>query len=190
MNKKSILALLLFIMSIGFNAEAVTKIQARVGALYPWSGSFKETYGSLNPDYQIEVSTSLNKCLDVWSNFDWFNKSKSIGGTFSYSTKIQIATVSTGLSYIFPCYLLPAANFYLGAGVSLQSIYLMNKTRLKKESWEDVTVGGVIKSGLTYFFCQSIFLDIFADYTYQSVKVGKRCQVGGIKFGLGVGTFF
>lgn len=169
---------------------AENMVEVRGAAFYHSSKLFREIYGNVGTDYQVQFATRYF-CFELWSNIDWFSKhGKSVG--FEDPTRVNIANCSLGLSYLYS--LNCQTKLYLGAGPCFARIWLKNK--LADHSHEIVsktTFGGLFKAGLYYNITDCFFIDIFVDYVYQPVhfhKNHKHIDIGGVKPGIGIGINF
>lgn len=160
-------------------------IEVRSAALLHTSESFRSIYGTVNPDFQIEASKTLSSPFELWGNLDYFYKD---AGGDCCSSDIQVGNFSIGVKYAYSFY----NNFdiYLGPGFSIGIICLSNKACCGDNNDSRVALGGVIKSGVRYYFLQRAFVDLFADYLYQPVNYKPTVDVGGFKLGIGLGLSF
>lgn len=172
-------------------------LELRAAAFFPSSHLFKEIYGNVGTNYQIEANTRFNDyhipsyCLEciiipeTFVNFDWYTKKgRSVG--FKDPTRISIADVSLGGKLSFD--LCHSFSPYAGIGVSLSRIRLKNKSHCTHEEVSKLAWGGLVKSGIKYEINCDLFLDLFVDYLYQPVHFHKTEDIGGFKIGFGVGT--
>lgn len=162
-----------------------TTVELRAAAFFPSSDRFRDIYGKVIGDIQIEASTQWPGCLESWVNLDFLSKhGKSIGG--EDPTKVNIANVSFGINmpYQFCEY-----TFYIGIGPSFSRIWLKNQS-CSEEKVSKLAYGGVLKSGVCYFLTECIFLDVFVDYLYQPVHFETKVDIGGFKIGAGLGVAF
>ena len=182
------------IMCWFFLVEASTSIEIRGAAFFPASHRFREVYENIGGNYQVELSTSTCICqreFNLWANFDWYSKKNKKHDCCDYYTRVEIPTISGGLKYYFPCTCFCSNfDFYLGLGVTYSRIHLKSESCCVKEKKCKDSIGGVIKSGINYYFCRNFFLDVFVDYVYQPVSFHKHVDVGGLKVGGGLGYSF
>ena len=168
-------------------AEFQNSIEIRSAAFFHSSKRFRDIYGTVSGNYQIEASTKLYDCIDGWANFDWFSKhGKSVG--FNDPTRVSIANISLGIK--FPYQFCEQFTPYIGIGPSLSRIWLKNKSQCSRETVSKLAIGGVLKTGVYYFINRHIFIDVFVDYLYQPVHFETNVDIGGIKTGVGVGFKF
>lgn len=160
------------------------KCEIRSAAFYHSSNRFREIYGDVGVNYQLEASTCLNPCLDGWINLDWFSDDATIKECHA-RTKANIASVSFGLKY--PYQFCDKFIGYIGVGPSISRIWLKNKNQCEHEKVSKLAFGCILKTGIYYFINCNVFIDFFADYLYQPVHFEKRVDIGGIKTGIGIG---
>lgn len=190
MTKKilSVVFVIFFIFGGTIIAELESRAEFRAAAFYPTSKLFREIYGNVGCDYQIQVSTKFLDYCEVWSNLDWFTKKgKSVG--FHDPTRVNIFNCSLGLNFIYPfnCF----TSLYVGAGPSVGGIWLKNHSHFEKDKESKHSVGGVFKVGMYYQIYDRYFIDLFVDYLYQRVKFHHHhVEIGGFKPGVGIGVLF
>lgn len=203
MNKHIIQTFFLAFTSLTYSLSSAT-IELREAAYFPASHRFRDVYGNVGSQTEIEVSTKWNCSYDVWVNFSWFskkNRNKPIAYGYSegsdYSagslkSRIRLPNVGTGLKYTFPVRCLCSKfDLYAGLGIILGRVYLHNRTDFMHEKTSKVAVGGIIKTGLDYCITECVFVDLFADYIYQPVKFHHRnVNIGALKIGGGLGVKF
>ena len=168
-------------------AEIENSVELRSVALFHSSSRFRNIYRKVSGCYEIEASTRWNEwdCFETWANFDWFSKrGHSIG--LSDPTKVQIVTFSAGIK--FPFQLAEQSIWYLGIGPSIGRIRLKNHGEFCRQKRTEIVYGGVIKTGVNYFFTECLFVDLFADYLYQPNNFETHVDLGGIKVGAGIGV--
>ncbi len=164
-----------------------SSLKVRGAAFIPMGVRFKDVYGSVVSNVQIEAATRVCKCLELWGNVDWFVKSGQSIGLRSFS-HIDTINVSFGvkLPYKFSdCWLM-----YVGVGPSIGRIELKNFLPTGSERVLKGAVGAVVKTGLYCHLNKHIFIDFFVDYLHQPVRFQSTVQIGGFKVGTGLGLTF
>lgn len=164
-----------------------TSLEIRSAAFFHSSERFRDIYGNVGGNYQIEASTKLYDYVDGWANIDWFSKHGKSDG-FNDPTRVSIANISLGIK--FPYRLSEQFTAYIGVGPSLSRIWLKNKSQCGHETVSKWAIGGVLKTGVYYFISKGVFIDVFIDYLYQPVHFETHVDIGGVKAGLGVGVKF
>lgn len=166
-------------------ADTCSGLKVRAAAFVPSSQLFRTIYGKVSASMQLEATTQVCDCVDFWANLDFFAKhGKSVG--LRQKTKIKIATFSTGVKLIGNkdrC-----LQTYLGIGPSFAGVWLKNcSTCPGCTHAEAVSPGVVFKFGCSRTIYGCGLLDLFADYTYQPAHFNRWKNVGGLKFGIGLG---
>ncbi|MBA3721286.1 MAG: hypothetical protein H0W88_02675 [Parachlamydiaceae bacterium] len=176
------------------------------GAIFrPSSKILKEKFTGGWIDYEVRASKMLNDNVEVWTGVDWINKKRHLKHeAYYYSSrehafrKIWILPISVGANYylcITPCF-----HVYVGAGIC----YTFNKLEYHSEHFHDHSTksgfGAVLKTGARIDSGDYIFYDIFIDYLYQQMPLShserswgidrSRVDLGGFKFGAGIGVYF
>lgn len=163
----------------------------RAAYFYPTEKLFREIYTDNLCEYQLEVSKDLWGPTVAWLNVGWFSKQgRSIG--LNEKTRISLLPVSFGASYRF--FLTSYMNIYLGAGVSYVYVQIKDDSDFVQKNNNKGSWGGVLKTGMQYYFTPCFFGDVFADYQYNHVKYSghnrHNAEVGGYKIGVGLGVRF
>lgn len=192
--KKTLLAITscLFLSKIT-PALADTTIEFRSGAFFPMSDRFRDIYGKVGADYEVELTTTVFCCMEGWANFTWYPKQGHVGHHCG-SSHLNIANFSFGLKKswaVCDCFC-----FYGGIGPIFGGVWLENKMRCcsrcdrKKEKDSAFAVGGIVKTGILYYFTCNLFLDLFVDYFYEPAFFHHHVDIGGFRTGLGLGVKF
>lgn len=188
--KKNALMLVLTLLSLNccpLAAQFDASLEIRSSAFFHVSDRFREIYGNVDPSYQVEASTPIYECMDVWANFDWFSaKGRSEG--LRNPTRVSIANIGVGVK--FPYQFCECFTAYAGIGPSLSRIWLKNKSSCVHERTSKLAFGGLLKTGVYYFITSCVFLDVFVDYLYQPVHFETHVDIGGLKVGGGIGMKF
>jgi len=194
--KKNILALAGLLLTTTAPAFAETAVEFRAAAFFPMSQRFRDIYGTVGADYELQVtSSSPCRCFDIWANLTWYPKSGDVGRRCG-SSNITLANISFGPQWDW-CFC-SCFNFYAGIGPILGGVFVENKMRccsggcLRKDDSEwAFAVGGIIKTGVTYTLCECLFFDLFVDYFYEPAFFRHHMRdIGGFRTGLGVGLQF
>ncbi len=189
MNRTSCVALILSLICGICQLEAfdgAANVEVRAAAFFPASSRCREVYGNVSPDFQIQAAASYCGCYEVWTNVDCFYHYRRQNSCCNSSE--TVINGSVGLNYVIPfCGCMDA---YAGIGAAFGHIILKNETCCRDERVSKYAFGGVLKSGMRYYFDNCVFVDLFFDYIYQPVHFHKTIDVGGPKLGLGLGTSF
>lgn len=187
MNKIITFIIVLFSFLPIQSVENPNSLKIRSAVFIPQSKLFRKIYHTVGPCIELEYAYRFRNHVELWGNFDWFwHHGKSVG--LCSSTKIKIPNFSFGIKSPFTfknCH-----EIYLGIGPSFAGIFLSNNSCCGCEKISKEAIGVIIKSGYYYNFNKRIFLDLFADYLYQSVHFQRKVNVGGLKMGAGLGIRF
>lgn len=168
--------------------------EVKAAYFYPLDSRFRKIYsgGGL---YSFEATFSCWDCFYPWISAGGFWKSgRSIGE--KDKTEIVMIPLGVGLKYLFCC---GCFNPYIGAGLAVTYLHTDDHSPFVKKNNSGWGVGGIAKVGNLYYFCESFFIDIFADYTYMKVDfdkvsdpfvIGLNANVSGFSFGGGLGFCF
>jgi hypothetical protein len=185
----SILILLFMNNFVPLHAECTRafSLELRAAAFFHQSTRFRDLYGRVGQNYQIEATKEATGNLLVWINAGWsYQHGKSMG--FHNSTTANIGDLSLGIS--IPFYFREKCMSYVGIGPSFAKIWIKNSTKYHCSRSSKDSIGGVAKVGLKYLLCANTYVDVFADYVYQPMKFHRQINIGGLKTGLGVGRYF
>ena len=163
-------------------------ISIRTAAFFPSDSFFRKIYDNAAQCFEIELTQKWNSCFALWENFDWFSKK---GGSIGFKdhTRISIGNISLGIKYIY--FINHCLNAYVGIGPSLGIVWIEDDFHSGKHKRNGYTAfGGVIKTGINYYFAENWFLDIFVDYLYQPHHFKREVDLGGTKLGVGIGYAF
>ncbi len=186
MMTKALFGIILWVLFVGI-CPLESSVAARAAAFFPTSKRFREIYGDIGVDYQLEISSQLMPCLDLWINLDWFSKHGKSEGERE-STKISIANASIGVRAI---HRFCGGFIYLGIGDNFSGVWIRNHSNFHSNKRASKRgIGGVLKSGFGYYFQECAFSGIFVDYLYQPFHFKRHVNVGGFKVGGELGISF
>ena len=163
-------------------------VAIRTGAFFPVDSDFRKIYAHVSEFYELEFSQKCNDQFVIWENIDWFSRSGRSIGLHDY-TRISIANFSGGIKFnvdITDCFLA-----YIGIGASIGGLWIKDDLRDSKHKTNHRCIwGGVIKTGVNYYFAQNWFIDLFADYLYEPHRFYRQVDFGGLRIGGGLGYAF
>ena len=186
-----------------YRGGTLDQMGLRAAVFMPMGSRFKEIYGKIGPSLQLEVAKKQknHRNWETWGNIEWIfmdGKPRQACGT----TDINIVNLAIGLKAVAKIFH-DSVFIYAGIGPDLGIVLLENtmncctnfcsSNRSINESKEDlckVRVGGMIKTGSQINFAHYYYLDLFADYLYLPVSYHHTVDVGGFKFGAGLGGRF
>ncbi len=172
-------------------AVADTTIEFRSAAFFPMNHRFRDIYGTVGADYEIEITSSWC-CLETWANFTWYPKHGHVHNCGS--THLNVANFSFGLRKTW-CFC-DCFRFYAGIGPIFGGVWVGNHIKCGSgcEGRHDhdyaFAVGGIVKTGFLYYLTCNLFLDLFVDYFYEPAFFHRTVDVGGFRTGLGLGVGF
>jgi len=180
------------------NAALYRTIELRSGAFVPVTDIFRDIHGDAGVFIGAQAGGAIRELrenigLEVWGDFDWFDKRGfSIG--FCSPTRVQIANFSTGVNFTFACSH-DRILLYTGLGPCIGGVWVQDETigpecRCVKNGY--IAGGFVLKTGFYAFpkyYDESIFVKFFADLV---VEWAHFCtpfthQVGGLQLGIAAG---
>ncbi len=176
---------IVFLNGMTLYASYKNAIELRSCAFFHPEQRFQEVYGLVGPDFGVELSRLLSKRYAAWIDVDYFLEKSHKS---CCRTHLGVLDTSFGVKYVYP--LRHFLDLYAGIGPAFSWVHLKNHTCCGREHFSKLAVGGVVKTGFYYRFLSRYFIDVFADYLYQPVHIGRSIEIGGVKLGLGVGSEF
>lgn len=158
-------------------------IEYRNAYFLPSNSLERQIYTGTRIDYEAEISKHLFCNWYAWTNFTYFSKG---GGSveFGDATRLTLYPLSFGVKYVYP--IACDWSIYAGLGANYTWMRLKNDSVFipgeNKGCW-----GGTAKMGVYYELTECLFVDGFADYLYIPMNLSNASNVGGWRFGLGVG---
>jgi hypothetical protein len=196
MNK--ILTALCLLLSSSAYAASLNTLEGRAAAFLPTGDRFRDVYGNAGVSLQLESTRILkdHRHIGIWENFEWiFMNGKSLPS--HSSSRIDILNLSAGLKYIRYFYY---GDLLLNAGIGpdVGFVFLENKLRCcmgcdkprYKEHKFKAAIGVIAKTSIQYFMTKHLYFDVFADYLYLPVHLGRNENCGGFKIGAAFGGEF
>lgn len=185
MIKQLFLYLALFTASLSASDYLADSAEIRGAVFNPSSKRFREIYGRTQASYGLEVHNTWGCGWGSWVNFDWLSKKGTSTGCSRSHTRVQIASLSFGGRVFYPFTF--RSFIYLGLGAVFSQVYVTNQSRHSAHAFSP---GLVIKSGLNTSLCGNYYVDLFADYYFQSKVFKTHVNVDGFRGGIGVGRYF
>ncbi len=167
--------------------------EVRVAAFFPTSKRFRDNFGSVGVNYQLEIAKNFgcNCSEQIWLGVDWYPKQGHLGSCGS--SDLNILNGSVGYKHFWTC---ECFQFYGGIGPTFGWVWLENKRKCCKgcRTWKkksDVfALGAVARLGAQYPLIDCLFIDLFVDYLYEVAFFHRNAYIGGFKTGLGLGYSF
>ncbi|MDN3506888.1 MAG: hypothetical protein P0S96_06630 [Simkaniaceae bacterium] len=174
-------------------AGCIDTAEVRACAFFPTSNRFKDNFGCVGANYQLEIGKTFGCCCEnqIWLGVDWYPKSGHLSSCGS--SCIDILNASLGYKRFWCC---GCFTPYLGIGPSFGYVWLENKRRCCSDChpWKSkdqaFAVGGVARAGAQLNFCGPFFADLFVDYIVEVALFHRTAYIGGLKTGLGLGINF
>jgi len=196
--------------------EPNLSLEGRIAYFRPYSDRMQRFYGDARADYQLELLSRF--CCD-WAAF--LNVSYSRGKDNSRvkyncgnkdfverfseeyddcDTKskhhVRVVPITVGLKRYF-CYN-ECLRPYFGAGIGLAHARFKNRYDFVERVEDRFGLATLVKLGLECDICDCFFVDIFADWAWDSINYHKKHssnsqyhpQTGGLKVGIGFGYHF
>lgn len=172
----------------------------KVGVVYPVTKSLRSTYSSGFPIYELEGNYRTCTGWGVWGNVSYLTKKghakvdleNCCECTLDHSnlksgTRMGLVQFGLGLEYAFDISCNLSANF--GIGPTYSYINIKNDSNFGSNKINKSGFGGIIKSGLFYYFYDCFHADLFLDYTFTEFNI-KHFDYATISFGVGLGASF
>lgn len=174
-------------------------LEFRIAGFFPTKKEISKHYSTVWPDYQLQIGKRFMCDWQAFVEFDWSEKKGNrYENSSNFHSKLEVFPISFGVKYFFN--LFQDLDAYVGAG-ALYSFFRIKEDsnyyshRTSKGNW-----GGVIKSGLVYTFCNTWYVDAFADYVFQEFRYTRPSEdpfthrhnlnFNGFKLGGGIGYNF
>lgn len=171
-------------------------IEFRVAAFIPTNKRVRNVYSDVWADYQLQIGKRFCNDWQVFAEFSGFEKEGH--RSFCSKPKLRIFPITLGGKYFFN--LCSNLDAYVGGGVVYSFLRIKDGSSFIHHHISKDRVGGVIKTGLTYTFCNCWFVDVFADYLFQHFSyhnvscnpfISRRTSdFSGFKVGGGIGYNF
>lgn len=168
--------------------------EVRVAYFYPTSHAFREIYKGGRTDYQIEIAKQICNNFSVWTSIDFLSK-KGYSDPLRDGTHVHLTPLSLGVKYLYP--ISSCISVYAGLGGCYTWFRVKNDSPFVRRHVNKEAFGLVVKTGIRYDIACNVFLDLFTDYFYQPFHFhghhgnkGRHVDVGGFKFGAGLGYAF
>lgn len=190
MNRSILLFTTLLMVSCAvhaMNQDEPNNIKIRGSVFIPQSKRFRDIYGKVAGNIELEYVRYIREHISFWVNIDGLVKrGHSIG--FCNPTKIGIANFSFGLD--FPWEVGDRSTIYFGFGPSFGDVRITNNSVCCCEKVSKGAVGFVIKSGLDVCLSEHTFIELFIDYLFERACFQNKVNVSGLKPGVALGVKF
>jgi len=172
----------------------------KVGFVYPFSSNVRDIYSSLFPIYQLEGSYEWCNKWGIWGNIGYLSQkghaevdaASCCNCTMNRSglkngTRMQFFQLGLGPNYTFDL----DCNFsaYLGCGITYNALQIKNDSEFVKSKINKYCFGGILKSGISYYFYECFHADFFWDLSLTTFDI-KNFDYSTTNFGFGLGASF
>lgn len=138
-------------------------VSGKIAYFSPTSSDLKKTYGNAFINYELEVTRALFCNWEIWADLDYYTKNGHLPKTHQ-SSDLQVLPLSLGIGYNWQI----CRNIYLNAGAGASYTYThIHHYSPHKNDLTKWGFGGVVKTGLKYYFDCGMFVDLFINYFYQ-----------------------
>lgn len=166
-------------------------------AFFPLDSDVHRIYGSALPAFTIEGNWQ-RECFGLWLNASYvFGNGHAYGGG-GYKTHLNLVPISLGVKYIYS--LCDSTDFYVGLGACYSFMNTRDHSEFVHERVSSNGFGGIVKTGLTYIYCENIFFEGFLNYTYQRFSFSRTSNdpfvyrrdvdLSSLQLGVGLGMKF
>ena len=168
----SLLFMSLFTLSI---AARDVLLEIKGSGFFPTSHVFKKIYHNTGM-VGAELTVNICDCWYGWASVDGLRKTGfSIGG--GDKTKVSYVPLGFGLKYF---YSRNCVDWYLGLGILAGHIHTHDYSPYVVPTYSKWGCGGIAKVGCIIDMCESIFLDIFFNYSF--IKARSHDTDGGLVY--------
>lgn len=164
-------------------------IELRTAYFYPTSKLERTIYDGARFDVEIELSAPLCDSWEFWGNFTYFTKEGKSEG-LNLDTRLTLYPLSLGVKYVYQVCGCSPLSLYAGIGVNYTWMHIHDDTSVARSNTNKSRLGGTVKAGAYYQINERFFSDLFIDYLYIPMNLANVYNVGGFRFGIGLGTHF
>lgn len=172
----------------------------KTGYFFFSDSKMRKVYDSGGLDVQLCGSTPLwNLCsqwdLNAYAAIEYFQRSgESLNG--DQKTSVWSVPVNVGLKAVraIDC----DSQYYVAMGPRYLYLHQHNHSSYVNKDNSEKSLGFFVNTGLHYFLCNQLVVDVFGEYSYAKVKFHsgnsrvytRNIQMGGFTFGGGLGYTF
>lgn len=176
-----------------------TILEAKGGYFFFQNTTLRKIYDHGGMDFQFSSSFPFLRyqkfAINGYASLEFLlAKGKSIGA--KEKTTFMAIPISLGIK---PAFILSSfAEYYLAFGPRYFYVCQRNHSSFVDRTNHDHIFGGFANTGFNFFPYSKLVLDVFGEYSYgvgnfsprKTNVFGKKSDVGGFTFGLGLGWFF
>lgn len=164
-------------------------LEGRVSGFYPTQKLMREIYGNWLAEYEIEFGMPVYP-FPSWQAWGNVNYVSSHGHTREFDTRTELENTNFGFGAKYLMGINSCTLCYLGAGLNCAFVLVHNKSPYVKRHVYKTGFGGIFKAGVSVEPIDHLFFEAFVDYLYQPMDFQTHAQIGGYKFGGGIGYRF
>lgn len=171
-------------------------VEIKTGYFFFEDSKMRKIYDQQGWDVQLSGSYPIwNNWLQVYGSVEYLQKKgRSRGG--HQRTSIWELPVSLGLKPTFE--ICPGIQYYFTVGPRYFYVRQTNHSHYVDKHVHKSGVGGFVNTGVNYFFCENLFVDVFGEYSFAKLHFhahkenveGRDIEIGGWTFGAGLGYTF
>lgn len=195
---RNFIALCLLLLPLSLAAEL--DMQFRYAGFAPQDETIRDLYGDWLSEYEWEISTPLGCDWSAFINASYYSEEKDLPNAHTSMSDWAAAFgikryLAFDLLGIDPDYVSP----YLGIGIGPAYVKFHNFPLFAHRHPPQLGIIVLGKAGIEFDFYNCLFLDFFADYSYQWFRFRRRITIdhqpltfngGGLKLGIGIGYRF
>jgi hypothetical protein len=168
------------------------ELQVRGAGFYAIIDRFRDIYGDVGGEIQLEAAKMVNRNWGFWVNCSYYPNTGHSIGLHSF-TRISYIPIGFGIKWLYS--LTDRMDFYLGAGVTYSLLDIEDNSGSSLTHIHTWDAGALVKSGFRYDLSNRFFVDVFCDYLFQQYDfTTTTCGIqrlntnaGGVTFGVGIG---
>jgi hypothetical protein len=172
-------------------------VEAKIGYFYPTDAKFRHIYSNGGGIYGFEVSCQAWKEFYGWASGSYFTQTGRSQGEH-HRTRITLVPLAAGLKYVIP-FCEKRLDLYGDIGFVTTYFHTHDHSRYVIKSNSKWGTGGVWRIGCLGYVYDSLFIDVFADYTYTKIHfhntdngrvIRRTADISGFSWGAGIGYRF
>lgn len=173
-------------------------VDVKYAAFFPLNSRVSNIYGWALPQFTLEGNVLFCKSWAIWLDGSYiFGNGHAVGGG-SNKTHLSLVPITLGVKYFFP--VCASTDFYVGLGASYSFLNTRDHSDYVHEKTSSNHVGGIVKTGFIYYYCDGFFLEGFLNYMYQQFYFPKTTDdpfvyrndvdLSSLQLGIGIGWTF
>ncbi len=145
-------------------------VEIQSADFFPLDAKVQHIYSSVFLAFTLEGNWQ-SQCWGMWLNCSYiFGNGHSISFD-SHKTHLSLVPITLGIKYIHP--LCDSTDFYIGLGACYSFLNTKDQGEFIHKRVSSNAFGAIVKTGITYNFCENLYIDGFLNYTYQRFTFSK-----------------